>query len=364
MRKKYIFFIILGLLIIAAAYRILTHQSKNNYLTVSGRIEADETEINARITGKLESLYIQDGSRLEKDALVAVIEDKELQSKQRQILKAIDELHEKIRAAEIDLDYTRKNVDQTIDEAKKMQSVADARVRQADARKQNAEKELKRYSNLIGKEVVSREKYDNVKLAYDLAREEMNAASKEAERVQVSILKAENLRNIVKVKEKDILAMNNSLGQMRENLEQIRLNIGYAEVKAPSDGVILRKVAEAGELLFPGSVIGIMINPKDVFVKTYVPEKNIGRINMDMKADIFTDAYPAHPFIGSVCYISDKAEFTPKEVQSYEERIKQVFAVKICFSEKDTPSYRGKGYYEVLKKGMPVDVRFPVTPDK
>lgn len=349
---------------LAVVIRIFTQQAKNNYLTVSGRVEADETEINARISGKLENLYIQDGSQVKKDAVVALIEDKELQSKQRQILNAIDELHEKIRAAEIDLDYTKKNVEHTIEEAKKMQSVAEARVKQAEARKQNAEKELKRYSNLIGKEVVSKEKYDNVKLSYELAQEDMNAASKDAEKVQVAVLKAENLKNLVMVKEKEILAMNKSLGQMRENLEQVRLNIGYAQVKAPLDGVILRKVAEAGELLFPGSVIGIMINPKDAHVKTYVPEKYIGRINMNMKADIFTDSYPAHPFTGTVCYISDKAEFTPKEVQSYEERIKQVFAVKVCFSEKDTPSYEGKEYYEVLKKGMPVDVRFPVTPDK
>jgi HlyD family secretion protein len=364
MRKKYFFYIISTVLILIAGYKIFTHQAKNNYLTVSGRVEADEIEINARIPGKLESLYIQDGSQVKKDDILAVIEDKELQSKSRQTLGAIDELNEKIRAAGLDLDYTVRDVEQSIDEADKLLSIANARVNQAESRKQNAEKEFKRYSNLIGKEVVPREKFDSVKLSYELAREDWTAALKEAEKAQIAQAKAENLKKLVNVKKREILAMNKALGQMRESLEQVNINIGYSQVKAPSDGTILRKVAEAGEVLFQGSVIGIMINPRDVHVKTYVPEKYVGRISMDMKADVFTDAYPDHPFSGVVCFISDKSEFTPKEVQSYEERIKQVFAVKICFSGKDTPMYKGKKFYTILKKGMPVDVRFPVKPTK
>jgi membrane fusion protein YbhG len=111
-----------------------------------------------------------------------------------------------------------------------------------------------------------------------------------------------------------------------------------------------------------GGVVGVMINPEDIHVKTYIPEKYIGRIQMDMKAEVFTDAYPNRPFKGYVCYISDKAEFTPKEVQSYEERVKQVFASKICFTKGDGSADKGKTYIEVLKKGMPVDVRFDVRP--
>ena len=106
--------------------------------------------------------------------------------------------------------------------------------------------------------------------------------------------------------------------------------------------------------------MGIMINPADIHVRTYIPEKFIGSINMNMQADVFADSYPGKPIRGHVCYISDKSEFTPKEVQSYEERVKQVFAVKVCFEPKDGSSDKGKTYQNILKKGMPVDVKFAV----
>jgi HlyD family secretion protein len=363
MRKKVLYLIILILLVAVALYVIYLHlKPKDNYLMVSGRVEADEIELGARIMGKLKSVLIEDGSNVKKGDTVALIDDKDLQSKRRQILDGIGELKEKISAAESDLEYTKNSVKHTIDEAHKTLSVVDARLKQAEARKDNAEKDFKRYSNLLEKEVVPKEKYDNVRLAYELSQEDVNVALKDVEKAKVSMMKAEDSRSLVQVKEKELRALHKSLSRLREDVKQVDINIGYTLVTAPLDGVILRKVAEPGEILLQGGVVGVMIDPDDIHVKTYVPEKYIGRIHINMKAEVFTDAYPARPFTGYICYISDKAEFTPKEVQSYEERVKQVFAVKICFSKGDKSTDKGKTYQEVLKKGMPVDVRFDVRP--
>jgi HlyD family secretion protein len=363
MRKKVLYLIILILLVAVALYVIYLHlKPKDNYLMVSGRVEADEIELGARIMGKLKSVLIEDGSNVKKGDTVALIDDKDLQSKRRQILDGIGELKEKISAAESDLEYTKNSVKHTIDEAHKTLSVVDARLKQAEARKDNAEKDFKRYSNLLEKEVVPKEKYDNVRLAYELSQEDVNVALKDVEKAKVSMMKAEDSKSLVQVKEKELRALHKSLSRLREDVKQVDINIGYTLVTAPLDGVILRKVAEPGEILLQGGVVGVMIDPDDIHVKTYVPEKYIGRIHINMKAEVFTDAYPARPFTGYICYISDKAEFTPKEVQSYEERVKQVFAVKICFSKGDKSTDKGKTYQEVLKKGMPVDVRFDVRP--
>ena len=363
MRKKNIFLIIIiVLLVVIAIYKIVPYiKSKNNYLMVSGRVEADEIELGARVMGKLESILIEDGVNVKKGDTIALIEDNDLKSRRRQTLDRIEELSEKIKAAEFDLEYTAKSVQHTIDEAQKVLSIADARLKQAEARKENAEKEFNRDSNLLEKEAVSRERHDNMRLANEISREEVNVALKEIERAKVSLLKAEDSKRLVQAKEKELLALRKSLSQLRETLNQIDINIGYTGLNSPSDGIILRKVDEIGEVLLQGGVIGVMINPDDIHIKTYLPEKYIGRIQMEMKAEIFTDAYPDNPFTGYVCYISDKAEFTPKEVQSHEERVKQVFAVKICFSEGTL--FQGKKYYEIFKKGMPIDVKFPVRPE-
>jgi HlyD family secretion protein len=362
MRKKDIFLIIIVvLLILIAVYKILPHiKSKNNYLTVSGRVEADEIELGTRVMGKLKSVLIEDGVKLKKGDTIALIEDDDMKSKRRQTQYRFDELSEKINAAEFDLEYTTNSVQHTIDEAQKALSVADARLKQAEARKENAEKEFNRYSNLLEKEAVSKERHDNVRLANELSHEEVNVALKEVERAKVSLLKAEDSKRLVQAKGKELLALRKSLSQSRESLNQIDINIGYTVITSPSDGIILRKVAEPGEVLLQGGVIGVMINPDDIHIKTYLPEKYIGKVQMNMKAEIVTDAYPDNPFTGYVCYISDKAEFTPKEVQSYEERVKQVFAAKICFSNRDKSTGGGKTYQKILKKGMPVDVRFDV----
>lgn len=359
MKRRLIIAVAVLLLLALAIYEILLHtRSTDNTLTVSGRVEANETELSARIPGRLSKVFIDDGVKVRKGDTIALIEDEELKSKQREIEKRIEELNENIRAAEFNLSYTTSNVKHGIDEAGKGLSVAEARLRQAEARKENADKELTRYSRLREKEAISEERLDNTKLAHKVAMEEVNTATEEVGRAKVSLKRAEDSGELVKAKEKELLALRKALGQLREALDQVGINIGYTKISAPIDGVILRKVAEQGEVLPLGGTVGVMINPDDIYVKTYVPEKYIGRLRMDMSAGISTDAYPREPVNGHICYISDKAEFTPKEIQSYEERVKQVFAVKICFPAKDGTVSGGKAYYEVLKKGMPVDVRF------
>lgn len=361
MRKKFLIPIVLVLFVAIALYITLPYlRPKDNYLTVSGRIEATEIELAARIPGRLSNVFIDDGTVVRKGDTIASIEDEELQSKRKEVMRSIEEVMERINAAEFNLNYTVNNVEHTIDEAKKALDVTEARLRQAEATRENAEKEFKRYSSLLQNGAVSEQRYDNVRLSYMLSQEEVNSASKEVDRAKVSLLKAEDSRELIKAKEKELLALRKSLTQLKEVLKQVEINLGYAKITAPLDGIILRKVSEPGEVIPQGGVVGVMINLEDIYAKTYVPEKYIGRIHINMKADVFTDAYPNRPFTGSICYISDKAEFTPKEVQSYEERIKQVFAVKVCFpGEKSTD----KKTYEVLKKGMPVDVRFPVRAD-
>jgi HlyD family secretion protein len=356
MRKKIIILLVFIIVIIIALYKVLPYfKSKDIHLTVSGRAEADEIDLAARIPGKLKNVMIEDGMMVNKGDVIARIDDADLQSQRREAVAGIEELKDKIRAAEIDFEYTANNVDHSIDEAQKGLSVAEARLKQEEA---------KRYSSLLEKEVIPKEKYDNVDLAYKLSQEDVRVASNEVEKAKVSLMKAEDGHKLVEAKEKELLSLKKFLTQLQEKVRQIDIYIGYTAITAPLDGVILRKVAEPGEVLVEGGVAGVMIDPKDIHIKTYVPEKYIGKIRIGMDARVISDAYPDQPFTGSICFISDKAEFTPKEVQSYEERIKQVFAVKICFPEKGSSTGEQKAYYDVFKKGMPVDVKFPFPPEK
>ncbi len=328
---------------------------EDKYLTVSGRVEASEIELAARIPGTLKSVLVEDGSPVRAGEIVAVLDDAELRSRRMELVRRREELAERIKAAEFDLKYTETTVKHTIDEAGRSLSIARARLKQAKERLEKAGKDFRRYTALWEKGVIPEERYEETRLAYRLSEEAARTAEKEVELAEISLLKAKASRDLVKAKQRELLALRKSYQGLKERLKQVEINLGYTRIPAPVDGVILRRVAEPGEILPQGGIAAVMIDPASLHVKTFVPEKYIGRIRLGMEAEVLSDAYPDSPFTGRICYISDRAEFTPKEVQSYEERVKQVFAVKVCF-----PEAAGEGerpYRDVLKKGMPVDVR-------
>jgi len=354
---KRIFLVVLMLiLVLLVVFKLPPYlqPERQEHLMVSGRVEADEVRLSSEIGGRLKEVYISEGMEVGRGDVVALIDDELLQSKRRELLYAIEELKERIASAKIDMEHLKDEVAHKIEEARNSLATAKARLRQADARRLQAEREYRRYSGLFEKGVITREKFESVGLTYRVSIEEFNAAREAVSTAEVSLKRAEGSKDLINAKEKEVRSMERSLDVLRERLKQVEINIGYTKVRAPSDGVIMKRVAEPGEIIPSGGVIGILIRPRDVYVKTFVPERYIGMISLDMNVEVITDAYRQRPVHGYICYISDRSEFTPREVQSYEERVKQVFAVKVCIRG-------GEGAYKILKKGMPVDVIFPVS---
>jgi HlyD family secretion protein len=356
MLKRILLALLIGVLILFAIFKLPSYlqPKRQGHLMVSGRVEADEVRLSSEIGGRLKEVYISEGMKVRKGDVVAVIDDEILQSKKRELLHTIEELEERTASAEINIRYLKSETSHKIEEAENALSVARARLRQADVRRLRAEREYRRYSNLFEKGAVSRDEFESVELAYRLSIEEYNTALEGVKTAEVSLKRARSSEDVINAKVRELRSMERSLDVIRERLRQIEINIGYTKVKAPSDGVILRRIAEPGEIVPSGGVIGILIKPEDVYVKTFVPERYIGMISLDMEVEVVTDAYRDRPVHGYICYISDRSEFTPKEVQSYEERVKQVFAVKVCLKGDEEA-------YKILKKGMPVDVIFPVS---
>ena len=114
---------------------------------------------------------------------------------------------------------------------------------------------------------------------------------------------------------------------------------------SPIDGTILVRVSEPGEGLSPGVPAVVIGNPNDVWIKLYISDRDIGRVVLGQKTEISIDSFPDKRFSGRVTFISPKAEFTPKNIQTKEERITQMFAVKVTVDKPDG----------VLKPGIPAD---------
>jgi HlyD family secretion protein len=143
----------------------------------------------------------------------------------------------------------------------------------------------------------------------------------------------------------DIRAANQALSQARETLRLVRVQRSYAVIHAPSDGVVKSRVAEPGEMVLAGSPVVVLLDTARPWLRVFVPETKYGLVRLGDPAEVTADSFPKDVFRGRVIEIASEPEFTPKNVQSAEERVKLVFGVKI--------DLRGSG--EKLKPGMPAD---------
>jgi HlyD family secretion protein len=143
------------------------------------------------------------------------------------------------------------------------------------------------------------------------------------------------------------------LASAQAQLSRARAALAEAEsvltdltVRAPADGTVTTRMADTGEVVAAGSVLLILVDLDRLYLKVYVPEALIGKLRLGLPAKIYTDAFPEQPFEAELRYIAAQAEFTPKEVQTPDERVKLVYAVKLYLTT--NPEHR-------LTPGQPAD---------
>jgi len=139
-----------------------------------------------------------------------------------------------------------------------------------------------------------------------------------------------------------------SVDQAQADLDVLDAQISKLTVKAPADGIVLTRVAEPGETINSGSPVLVMGNLADLTITVYIPEDRFGEIRIGETADVAFDSYAGKKFKATVVYISNQAEFTPRNIQTVDGRKTTVFAVKLKLNDPNNN----------LKPGMPGDVTF------
>ncbi|HYG36697.1 MAG TPA: efflux RND transporter periplasmic adaptor subunit, partial [Clostridia bacterium] len=137
------------------------------------------------------------------------------------------------------------------------------------------------------------------------------------------------------------------LARAEAALARAELRVEDTVLKAPSDGVVLTRAQEPGAILQPGTTVLTVSLVKPVWVRAYIEEPNLGHIHPGMKVNIYTDTRPDRPYTGQIGYISPRAEFTPKNVETPQLRTSLVYRLRIVVENPD----------EGLRQGMPVTVR-------
>jgi HlyD family secretion protein len=311
----------IALVAVAVAATWAVRRPVDRPLAVTGTIEAVQVDVGAKITGRIVELTIREGQPVERGQLLARLDSDELTAEAGRADAALATAEAQLR------DLLAGSRSQEIEQAR-------AALRQATVSREWYERELARVRELFAKELVAAQEVDRARQAYDSA-----LASEAAARERLDLVQAGPRPHEVDVARARVAEARAALALAHARLEQTR-------IVSPVTGVVLHKNAERGETVTPGLSLLTLLDPRDMWVRAYVPETDVGRIRVGQAAAVMVDAYPGRTFPGRVSEIGSEAEFTPKNVQTKRERVNLVFRIKIAIDDAGG----------ILKPGMPADV--------
>lgn len=316
---------VVGILAIGAIL-IVTHQIRKGRdgdgLRASGTAEATEAQLGFQVTGRIAEISVREGDAVAANAPLASLDRSEQQAR-------LDQAQAQLASARALLSEMERGG--------RREEIAQARANRdaAEQRLDDARRDLDRVTRLRDGGAVSQEAYDKARLARDLANSQYDAASQQLALVQAGP-RAERVE-----------AQRGQVAQAEAAVRQIEATLANMTIRSTFDGVVTVRHREPGEIVPAGAAVLTVMNPADRWVRIYIPETRIGRMRLGLPAHLTCDTFPGKRYTGEISFIASQAEFTPKTVQTAEERVKLVYAVKVRIT--GDPSLD-------LKPGMPVDV--------
>ena len=363
------------------AYVLLRPKEPEGILEANGQVRGTEVTLSTKIPGVADIVAVREGQIVKAGELVAQIASRELEAR-------LHQAHAQAAAAQnliVELDAQLKVLDATAEQAKLGASVAagissheihrasealaraNAEIAAAEAQANQDRNAFGRFEKLLAEGFVSRNYFDEVDARRRASEARLKAARRSREEAQAALEKARAASGEVTIKEKDIERVGAERARLvaarataashaeaaRARVAENEAQLADTRILAPAEGTVMARLVEPGELAAAGRPLATLVNLRDLFVRVYVPERDVGRIRLGDPARISVDAFPDRAFPGEVSEVAQQAEFTPKDVHMKDEREKLVFAVKVRIDNPDG----------LLKPGMPADVRIKVDRD-
>lgn len=297
------------------------NKEPSNKIRLSGTVEVDPVKIMPLIGGRILELNIEEGQKVKKGEIVARIDctDLELQLKQAEA---------GVKGARAGLKLIEEGARK--EDIRWMKQV----IKQAKISTEKIENDLKTFGPLVESGAISRKEYDDLQIARQMAE----AKHAEAKQQYIKMIKG--------ARPEEIEAALALVEQAEATVNVIKQKITYCEIEAPASGTVMYKLAEPGEAAAPGLPLGIIADFSRVKVKGYVSEKELGHVKIGGAVYVYIDSHPQKPIKAKVTHVACEAEFTPKNIQTKEERVKTVYEIEVSADNPD-----GK-----LKSGMPADI--------
>lgn len=317
-----------GLVLAVLAAAACGGKAPKDVIEASGTIEAVEVLVSSKVAGQVLELRFKEGDRVEAGDALAVVDNAALDIQLRQAQAGV-------RLAEAQLALLVKGArSEDIGQA-------EAALAQAATALRSAEDDARRMRELARTGSVTPKQAEDAEARLTVASAQRAAAAEALAKV----------RRLARPEE--VQAAEARLAQAQAAADLLEKTIADCTITAPVAGVVTHKAAERGELVGPGSAVVTLADLDDVFVVIYLAEKDAGRVRLGDPVDIAIDAFPGRAFPGRITYISPEAEFTPKNVQTKEDRVKLVFGVKVGIGNREG----------LLKPGLPADATLRAVPD-
>jgi len=309
---------------IMACLVVMACSTRSRSIEASGTIEATSVQVSSQSSGEVLHLDADEGTFVKQGDILAVIDHAALDIQLGEARSGVD-----LAKAQLDL-LTAGARGEDLAQAK------DA-LNQANDTLENAQEDFNRMESLYKVNAATKKQRDDAEFR-------LTSAKAQASSTQQALLKLENL-----ARPEDVKAALARVEQAQYSVRLLAKSIQDCTVRSPTKGIVTEKLVEEGELVAPGTGLYVITDLDIVKLTIYVPETDLGNIRLGQEARISIDSKHGTTYPGKVTYISPIAEFTPRDIQTKDERVKLVFAVRIQIANPQG----------IFKPVMPADAALP-----
>lgn len=304
--------------------RIRPARSYDPTVRGSGTIEATEVVISAKVPARLLRVLVSEGDVVKAGQTLATLDCADLELRKKQALAQVTQARAALSQAEAALAQTRAG-----------QGQAKSNISPLLERRDQARRDVERARALAASGSLAKSRLEQAETALTALEKQITAA-----RAGVAVA---SQSTHVAAQSIEVMASRVQLAEL--GVQQADVALGECTLKAPLPAVVSARNFEPGELVLPGSALFRLARLDQVYTWIYVPNKEVGRVKLKQRAELLADTYPGRTFAGTVARINDRAEFTPKSIQTKEDRTRLVFGVKVELDNAD----------HALLPGMPVE---------
>lgn len=372
---------------IAVGLRYWLTRPNDSAIELSGRIEGYETDLGAKVGGRIAEITVREGEAVQAGQAIARLDDAELQAQlqaararvaaaQQQVNQAqlqIAVVESQMQEAELALQQSQGDAAGRVSQSEASVAAAQAQLAEAQARVKEAESALAlarsdrdRFATLVAQGAVSQQQFDQVQTQFESAQDTLTArqAAVAAAQQQVSAaqgaltqaqtselnpaIRAAQLNRLETQREQaqaQLTAAQAELKQAQAAQAEIEARLADLVITSPLDGIVLTRTTEPGEVIAPGTTVLTLVNLEDVYLRGYIPEGEVGAVQVGQSAQVFLDSAPDQPLAATVAAVDTQASFTPENIYFKEDRVTQVFGLKLSIDNPDG----------LAKPGMPAD---------